>query len=196
MIALFAEGLQTAFFPCSLVLAVPSVAVALGARRYSAAAIGTFMVGLLASSWARFAGFSDVWPAVITGIALLAAALLLAKPVLRSESVSAGAAGLVAGGAAGSLWRPCVGFEFGEVLTAMSQAGPAGFGRLIVYVLGVMAPILALTAIANALPVEWVEKARQPLTIIGAGVLVMLGLAVFAGFDDHIISRLFELSSF
>lgn len=158
--------------------------------------MGTFLLGLLVSSWARFAGFSDVWPAIITGIALLAAALLLSRPILQRESLSASAAGLVAGGAAGSLWRPCVGFEFGEVLTAMSQAGPAGFGRLTVYVIGVMAPILALTAVANALPVEWIERARQPLTIVGAGVLVILGLAVFAGFDDHIISRLFELSSF
>lgn len=196
MLALFAEGLETAFFPCSLVLAVPSVAVALGGRRYSAAGIGTFIVGLIISSWLRFAGLSEVWPSFITGVALLAAAALLVRPLVKTEVVSAAAAGLVAGAATGSLWRPCVGLEFGEVLTAMDTSGPAGVVQLMIYVIGVMAPIIALTAVANVVPPRWIEKAKRPLLIIGAGVLVILGAAVIAGLDDRVINRLFELSSF
>ncbi len=196
MFALFAEGLETAFFPCSLVLAVPSVAIALGSRRYSAAGIGTFISGLLISSWLRFAGFADVWPSAITGFALLASAAALIRPLIKTEAISTAAAGLVAGAATGSLWRPCVGFEFGEVLTTMNTSGPAGVLQLTIYVLGVMAPIIALTAVTNALPPAWIERAKRPLLIAGAGVLVILGAAVIAGFDDRVIDRLFRLSSF
>ena len=196
MFALFAEGLETAFFPCSLVLAVPSIAIALGGRRYSAAGIGMFIVGLISSSWLRFAGFSEVWPSIFTGVALLAAAAVLVRPLIKTEAISTATAGLVAGAATGTLWRPCVGFEFGEALTAMNTSGPAGVVQLTIYVFGVMAPIIALTAVATALPPAWIERAKRPLLIIGSGVLAVMGVAVIAGLDDRVINRLFELSSF
>ncbi|MFW2382704.1 MAG: hypothetical protein ACN4GZ_13165 [Acidimicrobiales bacterium] len=196
MLALFGEGLETAFFPCSLVLAVPGLAVAAGGRRFSAFAIAAFATGLLVSSWLRFAGATDLWPPIIVGSGFLVASFAIARLDAGRPSLAAGGAGAAAGAATGSLWRPCVGIEFGTVLNGMAGSGLRGGFELAVYIVGVMAPVIAVVAVANALPPAWIERASKPLMWLGGGVLVILGLATIAGFDDHVISRLFELSSF
>ncbi len=196
MLSLFGEALSTAFFPCSLVLTVPSVAVALAARHFSAAALGSFVLGLLISTWLRFAGITDVWPSLITGSVFSMAGMVLFATTGRRSAGAAAMAGLAVGGATGSLWRPCVGNEFGEVLNAMVGSGLSGGFDLAVYIIGVMAPVIALTATANAVPPAWVERASRPIGWLGSGILVLLGVANVAGLDDRVINRLFELSSF
>ncbi len=196
MLALFGEGLTSALFPCSLVLAVPGVAVGLAARRFSAAALGTFVLGLLISSWLRFAGIIGVWPSLITGAAFLLSGIVHLVATAKRPAAVAAAASFAVGGATGSLWRPCVGDDFGNVLNAMAGSGLSGGFDLGVYIVGVMAPVIALTAAANAVPPAWIERASRPMSWLGGGILVLLGVATMAGLDDQVVNRLFELSSF
>ncbi|NNE94831.1 MAG: hypothetical protein HKN24_02270 [Acidimicrobiales bacterium] len=193
--ALFAEGLTTSAFPCSLVLAVPGMAVAVASRRSSAVAGAGFLIGLLASSWLRFAGIIGVWPSLLTGTTVLLAAI----PMIRQETGPAGLVGLAsasAGAATASLWRPCVGVEFGQVLTHMETSGLRGVAELAIYLLGVMAPVIASIAALNALPGRWLERSESALRIAGGIVLGIVAIATLMGAHERIIDELFRRSSF
>lgn len=196
MLDLFGEGLTSALFPCSLVLAVPGLAIAAGGRTSSAVSTGAFLAGVIASSWLRFADVTDVWPSLLTGAALLLASLGVAGAPRWRPALAVGAAGAAAGAAAGTLWRPCVGTEFGEVLNGMPSAGAGGGFDLAVYTVGVTAPVIAFAATVTALPASWIERASAQLLWCGSTVLAVLGLATIAGWHDSVISRLSELSSF
>ncbi len=196
MLDLFGEGLTSALFPCSLVVAVPGLAIAAGGRASSAPATGAFLAGLFASSWLRFAGVTDVWPSLLTGAALLLASLGVAGAPRWRPTLAVGGAGAAAGAAAGTLWRPCVGTEFGEVLNGMASSGAGGGFDLAVYTVGVTAPVIAFAATVTALPARWLNRASRQLLWGGSTVLAVLGLATVAGLHDRVISRLFELSSF
>jgi cytochrome c biogenesis protein CcdA len=196
MFDLFGEALTTALFPCSLVLLVPGLAIATGSRHRSATATGAFLVGLLASSWLRFAGATDVWPSLITGVVFLFASLAVATDDKWSPALALGGAGAAAGAATGTLWRPCVGTEFGEVLNLIPSSGVSGGFGLGVYIAGVMAPVIALAAIVSAIPARWIIRASKHLKRFGSGALALLGIATIAGLEDRVIGRLLELSSF
>ncbi len=196
MLNLFGEGLATAFFPCTLVLAVPGLAVTLAGRRFAGATLGAFLAALILGSWLRFAGWIDVMPSLITGAGLLLAAALVTRGDGDRSLVMRAIAGVGAGVATGSLWRPCVGIEFGEVLTNLDTAGPVGLVQMIVYTVGVTAPLIALAGASHAAPSTWSDRIGPALGWFGGGVLALLGLAVIAGLDERVINRLFQLSSF
>jgi cytochrome c biogenesis protein CcdA len=196
MLDLLGEALTTALFPCSLVLLVPGLAIAAGSRHRSATATGAFLVGLFASSWLRFSGTTDVWPSLVTGSVFLLASLAVSTDDRWSPALALGGAGAAAGAASGTLWRPCVGTEFGEVLNQSPSSGASGGFSLGVYILGVIAPVIALVALVNAVPAPWIVRSSKQLKRFGSGALALLGIALIAGLEDRVISRLSELSSF
>lgn len=195
MLDLFGEALTTALFPCSLVLLVPGLAIATGSRHRSPLATGAFLVGLFASSWLRFSGATDIWPSLVTGSVFLLASLAVATDDKWNPALALGGAGAAAGAATGTLWRPCVGTEFGEVLNLIPSSGASGGFGLGVYIAGVMAPVIALAAIVYAIPAPWNLRASKQLKRFGSGGLALLGIATIAGLEERVISRLFELSS-
>jgi hypothetical protein len=196
VLALFGEGLTSALFPCSLVLAVPGIAVAIASRRFSATALGLFVLGLLISSWLRFAGIIGVWPSLITGGAFLLSGIVHLVATAKRPAAVVALVGLLVGGATGSLWRPCVGDDFGNVLNALVESGLRGGFDLGVYIVGVMAPVIALTAAANAVPPTWIERASRPMSWFGGGILVLIGGATLSGLGDRVVNWLFELTRF
>ena len=105
-------------------------------------------------------------------------------------------ASALAGAAAASLWRPCVGVEFGQVLTGLEDAGLRGVIDLAIYVVGVLAPIIALIALLNALPRPWLDRSEEALRLAGGAVLGILAGGILVGIHERVIDELFRLSSF
>ena len=195
MLALFSEGVATSVFPCSLVLAVPSLAVAVASRRSSGLAAIAFLIGLLANSWLRFAGIVGVWPSIVTGTVVLVVAIAVVRRDIGPPGVVV-LSSAWAGAAAASLWRPCVGVEFGQVLTDLNDAGLRGLIELAIYLSGVLTPIIAVIAALNAMPRRWLDRSDKALRFGGGAVLGILAVGILIGLHERVIDELFRLSSF
>ena len=191
---LLVEGFESALLPCSLVLLIPGAAVAVAARQESSSALTGFAFGTVALSWLRF---SDRGGDLSTGLVALLLAItvtLLAFPLLRRFDLVSGAGGALAGSAAGVLWVPCVGEEFGLLLGQLPTSGVEGFALFVAYAVGVLAPLAALGAILHLIPNRTLILARPLMLLSGGGVLAALALATAVGLSDELISRLVEWS--
>lgn len=195
IVDLLIEGFESALLPCSFVLLVPGAAAIVASRQESTSAFVGFFVGLVALSFLRFSDRGGDFPTITVAAALGAAVVLLAIPIVRRLNVVTGAGGLLVGGAAGVLWEPCVAIHFADLLNGLPDRTPAvGVALLISYVVGVIAPLLALAAALYLIPNPTLILARPVMLVIGCGTLALLALATAAGFSDEIIGRLVEMS--
>ncbi len=194
MIELLREGLESALLPCSLIVLVPGVAVALAARQESTPALAGFLVGTLAFSWMRFSDNGGDFERPVIAMAFAASVALLLVPLLRRVDLLAIGGGLLAGSAAASLWQPCVGEEFGTLLNDLPDRGPVGVGLLAVYLVGVLAPVIAVGAIMHLIPNPLMLPVRPFMMAVGGGTLGLLALTVLVGLDDNLVSKLVSLS--
>lgn len=195
IVDLLLEGFESALLPCSFVVLVPGAAAVIGSRQESTSTFAGFFVGLAALSFFRFSGRGGDLSPTVTALMLAAAAVLVSIPLVRRLNIVTGAGGLMAGGAAGVLWEPCVSIHFADLLNDLPARNPVvGAALLTVYIAGIVAPLLGLTAVLYLIPNPTLILARPVMLVIGAGTLALLALTVAAGFSDEIISELVERS--
>ncbi len=192
--SLLAEGFESALLACSLILLVPGAAVGLTARAAAIPAMASFSVGVLGLSWVRFADRGGGYSPLLIAAALMLATILLLVPFISRADLAAIPAGLLAGGAAAELWRPCVGAEYGQLLNELPERGYSGLGLQAVYLLGVLSPLVVLAAAHHLVP-DWVLEKLEPIWAVVAGTgLALLALATAVGLHDDLVSKLFEWS--
>ncbi len=194
LFGLLAEGFESALLPCSLILLIPGAAAGLTARAAAIPAIASFSVAAVSLSWIRFAdrggGFSPLTIAAV----LMVATILLLVPFISRLDLAAIAAGLLVGGAAAELWRPCVGAEYGELLNQLPARGYSGLGLQALYMLGTLSPLIALAAIHHLIP-DWILEKLEPIwAVVGGTALALLSVATAVGLHDDLVGKLFEWS--
>lgn len=195
IVDLLVEGFESALLPCSFVALVPGAAVVIASRQESTPAFFGFFVGLIAFSFLRFSGRGGDVSTTVVALALAVAVVLVAIPLVRRLNLVTGAGGLLAGSAAGVLWEPCVSIHFADLLNDLPSRTPIlGVVLLAVYVIGVIAPLIALAAMLYLIPNPTLILARPVMLAVGCGTLAIMALATAAGFSDDIIGRLVELS--
>ena len=192
---LLIEGFESALLPCSFVVLVPGAAVVIASRQESTSAFVGFFVGLIALSFWRFSGRGDAVSTTLVALMLAAAVVLVAIPLVRRLNIVTGAGGLLVGAAAGVLWEPCVAIHFADLLNGLPDRAPVvGVALLAIYVVGVVAPLLAVASVLYLIPNPTLILARPVMLVVGCGTLAIIALATAAGFSDDIIGRLVELS--
>ena len=195
IVNLLLEGFESALLPCSFVLLVPGAAAALASRQESTSAFIGFFIGVSAVAFWRFSGRIGDISNLAIALALGVAVVLLAIPIVRRLNVVTGAGGLLVGAAAGALWEPCVSLHFGDLLNELPTRNPMiGVVLLVVYVVGVIAPLIALAAVLYLVPDPALILARPVMLVVGCGTLALVALGTAAGFSDEIIGRLVEMS--
>lgn len=195
IIELVVEGFESALLPCSFVVLVPGAAAVIASRQESTSAFVGFVVGLMGLAFFRFSGRGGDLPVGIVALLFAVAVVLLAIPLVRRLNIVTGSGGLLVGGAAGALWEPCVGLQFADLLNTLPERSPAiGVALLTSYVLGVLAPLIALAAALYLIPNPTLILARPVMLVVGCGTLAILALATAAGFSDDVIGKLVELS--
>ena len=194
MLQLLAEGLESAWLPCSLILLVPGIAAVLAAREELLFAGAGFALANLVLGWLRFSNRAGDWPLGVAAIALITATVVFFVPVIRQKHVSATVGGLFAGGAAAELWEPCVGSEFGQLLGELPDRGVSGLALMAAYVLGLLAPVVGIAAIVKVFPESVLDRARGSLGIAGGAVLAAMAVSTAVGLHDDIVSKLIQWS--
>lgn len=194
MIELLLEGLESALLPCSLIILIPGVATAFAARKESSPALMGFVPACIFMSWLRFSGKGGDFDRLIIAGAFAAAIVLLLVPILRRLDILAFAGGVLAGGAAASLWQPCVGAEFGDLLSDLPTRGIVGFALFTIYTVAVLAPVLALGAVMHLLPTSIWLPLRPFMMIVGGSTLGLLAAATAVGLDDNLVGQLVSWS--
>lgn len=193
-IYLLAEGFESALLPCTLILLLPGIALALAARETTVPALASYWVSVVAWSWARFGEHAGGWHYAVAAVALaLAAIVVLFPPIVQLDWVAV-AGGLLAGYASAELWLPCVGPELGDLLMKLPGIGPSGVLSMAVFLLGALSPLLALAAAHHLTPDWLLEIVEPPLSILGGVVLGVLAVATAAGFHDTLVGWLFQWS--
>lgn len=194
MTALLGEGFESALMACSLIVILPGLATAMAARAAAIPALSAYGFAVLALSWLRFSDRGGGFEPLLIAVALAATIVLLLVPQLNRTDLAAIGGGLLAGGAAAELWRPCVGFEFGEVLNSLPDRGPEGFGLMAVYLAGVLSPLVAFGAVHHLVPDRILERI-EPVWAVGGAVLIgLLSLATAVGLHDELVGQLFRWS--
>lgn len=194
ILPLLGEGFEAALLTCSLILLVPGAAVALTARAAALPALASFSVGVLGLSWLRFSDRGGGYSNLMIAAALMLATIALLVPFISRADLAAIPAGLLAGGAAAELWRPCVGSEFGHLLNELPDRSLSGLGLMTVYLIGTLSPLAVLGAVHSLLPDKILEKLEPAWAVIGGVLLALLALATAVGLHEDLVSKLFEWS--
>ena len=163
---LLIEGFGSAWLPCSLVLLLPGAASVLAAEEEAIPSTAGFMVAATGVAWLRFADIGANWPLGVAALALITAVvayLVPLAPLGAGRRMAASGAGVLVGGAAALLWEPCVGPQFGRLLNDLPQQGPLGLAELVVFMVGVLAPVVGFLAITRlTLPSGSWRASRAP----------------------------------
>ncbi|NNF54699.1 MAG: hypothetical protein HKN03_09695 [Acidimicrobiales bacterium] len=190
MTGLLFEGLESALLPCSLILIMPGLGVAGASHQRFTGALLAYATSVGIASWLRFSGYLDTLPTLVIA-ALLAAAVV--SFLLRPSQPAAIAGGVLSGSATASLWAPCVGSDFGNLLGDLSSRGGTGLVLFLVYVIGVLSPLAILGAGLTLTPRS--ERVRKLLAGVGRGLLALLAIATAVGWHDELVSQLVQMST-
>lgn len=194
ILSLLAEGFESALLACSLIILIPGAAVGLTARAAALPAMAAFSAGLLGLSWIRFSDRGGGYSNLAIAVALMLAMILLLVPFISRADLAALPAGLLAGGAAAELWRPCVGAEFGALLNELPDRNLSGLGLMAVYLIGTLSPLIVLGAVHHLVP-DWIlEKLEPAWAVLGGVILSLLALATVFGYHETLVGHLFEWS--
>ena len=184
------EGFSACLLPCAMVLLVPGVAVAFAARQESTPAVIGYLLAAGAGSWLFLsARTARPQPALIT-LALAAAIFLLVMPFVRRLDIVSGFGGALAGAAAAALWLPCPGPHLTQLLTELPTRSVSGSLLLLAYLVGLLAPLLLLTALLHLVPSAVMFPVRPFMLIAGAVVLGLIALTIAVGLHDEVINGL------
>jgi len=185
---LLAEGIRSSLLPCSFSILLPALALVALRRSERAGVLWVYAGFTIVSVWLRAAGLSHVLaergPTLLLALGGLGLAFVMGNRL--TGLVSASLWGLFSG----ATWFPCVGEELGAVLTGAPDAPVLSLARLAVYLMGVMVPIVATTAVlAYSSTVRRVADTR--ITAWAArGVLAAVALLVATNHYGSLLSTL------
>ncbi|CAN5769049.1 hypothetical protein BH24ACT15_BH24ACT15_24590 [soil metagenome] len=203
------EGIRASIEPCSLALLLPALgATVLGRRRAGVVAVVVWLIaGCLA--WAQAAVLLSI-PArgpigAFLATAAVTGAVLLWRQGHRSRAghgpdilssvwlAIAGAA--LIGGAAGLLWRPCVGPELGTILSAAPGQPFAQLIPLMIYLAGLLLAAIAVAALTYSSRIAARAIMSMPVQIGALIPIVGLAVILLTGRYGQIIGALVKASS-
>lgn len=192
--SLFSEAIRSAFLPCSFALLIPALVVTtLTPSKARPPTLGVYLGSASLLAWLPFVRITTPLDHNIGGAIALGAGLAL---LIRTAGLgpSAGAGALI-GAFAGSTWIPCVGAEFGGILNSGLEQPISAVIPMLVYVLGVLMPIVVVVALVEFVPSvqRFVEmpSVRWPALGIGAA----LGIVVLVGAYPTLLSELARRST-
>ncbi len=192
MIDLLFEGTESLRLPCSWLLVIPGVAVALSGRRRAVLVTAVFTTVAITVAWLRFSGF---WPLgdftlgdggtstqIILGVGILASAFLAwKKDTAATDGLSAGVAGLA--GAWG--WIPCVGPALGDVINGAGREPFVHIPGTIAFIVGLFIPFIIVAATDVVFPAFKEKTSNQVVTKVGFVLMAVVGiLFAITQFDD------------
>jgi cytochrome c biogenesis protein CcdA len=195
MIPAFVEAIRATTQPCTLLLLLPALLMAVITHgRW--APFAAICVGAVLGGWlfiANVASLSDA-QLQLSGILLAAAiGIVIAAPNVSwltwAERPWAQAA--VAGGVsfvATLWWRPCIGTELGSILTASRKGVAAQLPGMTAYMLGAMMPVLAVVLIMRAIDPS--PRAAQRAGLVAGGVGLVVAGALAIGRHDELVATL------
>lgn len=190
------EGVSVVVQPCTLVIALPTVALVLAAHRRAAIALAASILSTAVMMWARAAGY---WTLESSGAAIIVISLLVGAgftAVVRSRNrrfVLAGSA--TCGAVVGWLWQPCVGEQLADILNQAAADRPASLARMIVYTAGALLPAIVLAAAPHAWAPTQAHLHGQFAARIGAMLGAVYALALVSGGFDDLVGELSRWST-
>ncbi len=192
------EGIGVITWACTLTALVPGLALVFVARRARLTVALYYTAGAAFLAWAQAAGH---WWVSARGAAVVIAGIVAAGTYVAAwrapghSSPLATGAGLVGGALAGWLWRPCVGELLGDILNDASTAGPRTLGLMLIYMVGVLLPLLLVAVAPHAVPAVSRVLDRLPFAIAGATVGAAYAVALAIGQYDDLIGELYRISA-
>ena len=186
MLPAFAEAIRASTQPCTLLLVLVPLTMAVVTRGrwppFVAMCIGAVLGGWLVL--ANVVALSDSRLQVSGGLVVVVLATMLASPAVswlrwaQHPWAQTGAAGVVTF-IATQWWRPCIGSELGSILTA-SRDGLAGqLPGMTAYMLGAMIPVLVAVLIIRFIDLS---PARA---IVAGRIAAVAGLIVAGALSDR-----------
>ena len=196
--AIFLEGVGAIAMACTLVIGLPTLAIALTAGRRAPWVVAGSVPATAIVMWAKAAGF---WTLAGEGWMVLPIAVAIAAAfatVWRSDALTAPASlgiGALAGGIAGWLWQPCVGEQLALILNDAETDSPTAVPSMIVYTAGALLPAILLAALPAAWPRLGPALANRRLATGGLVFGGLYALTVLSGRYDDLVGELFRISS-
>jgi len=195
MLAAFAEAIRATTQPCTLLLLLPALVMAVITRGRWAPFVA-ICIGAVLGGWlfiANVVALSD-GPLQISGV-LVGAMIILAitspsVPWLcwadhRSiETATAGVVGFVAT----LWWRPCIGTELGSILTSARDGVVGQLPGVSAYMLGTMMPVLAAVLVVRA--IDPAPETARRVTWVAGGIGVVVAGALAIGRHDELVTTL------
>lgn len=195
MIAAFAEAIRATTQPCTLLLLLPAMLMAVSTRgRW--APFGAVCLGAVTGGWlfiANVVSLSDAQLQLTGAVVALAIGSIMAAPYVSwlgwaqrppVQTVMAAGVSFVAT----LWWRPCIGAELGSILTA-SRHGVAGqLPGITAYMLGAMLPVLGVVLIMRAIDPS--PSATQRASLVAGGVGLVVAGALAIGRHDQLVTTL------
>lgn len=195
MLPAFFEAIRASVQPCTLLLLTPALVLAIVTRgRWTSFA--AICVGAVLGGWLFIANVValDGWQLPVSGaVVLTAIALVLGAPSVprlhwaTAASIEAAVAGLVTF-VATLWWRPCIGEELGSILTGARAGVGAELPGITAYMLGAMAPVLAVVLLVRAIDPSPVAARWAGWCAGGIGLVVAAAVAV--GRHDELVTAL------
>ncbi|MEO0493377.1 MAG: hypothetical protein AAF081_08170 [Actinomycetota bacterium] len=196
--ATFLEGVSAITMACTLVIGLPTLALACAARGRAALVVAGSVVATALVMWARAAGH---WNLANDGLMVVPIAVAIAGAFAlawRSERLpwfGALGVGVVGGGVAGWLWQPCVGEQLAKIVNDADSSPFTTAPLMIVYTTGALLPVILLAALPHAWPAIKDALTHRNLGRAGAAVGGLYALSVASGRYNDLVGELFRISS-
>jgi cytochrome c-type biogenesis protein len=195
MIPAFFEAIRATTQPCTLLLVLPALLMAVITRGrwmpFAAICLGAVLGGWLFV--ANVVSLSDLQLQLSGVLVAMAIAVIVAAPSTTSsrwaQTLPARAA--VAGGVsfiAALWWRPCIGEELGSILTASRNGVAAQLPGITAYMLGAMLPVLIVVLIMRI--VDPSPKVAQRAALLAGGASLVVAGSLAIGRHDELVTTL------
>ena len=195
MLPAFFEAIRATTQPCTLLLLLPPIVMAIVTRgRWTAFA--AICVGAVLGGWLFIANVValDGWQLQLSGVLVVAAigfvVVASSVPPLRrvaTPGTHAAIAGIVTF-VATLWWRPCIGEELGVILTGARTGVGGELPGMTAYMLGAMVPVLGLVLVVRAIDPSPVAARRAAWAAGGAGLVAATAVAI--GRHDELVTTL------
>jgi cytochrome c biogenesis protein CcdA len=195
MLPAFAEAVRATTQPCTLLLLLPPLAMAVTTRgRW--APLAAICVGAVLGGWlfiANVVALSDAQLQLSGLLVVVAIAVVVVAPHVPQLRWAAalGVEVAVAGGVsffATLWWRPCIGTELGSILTAARLGLPGQLPGITAYMLGAMVPVLAVVLALHTIDPSAAAARRAGWIAGGVGIATAGALTI--GRHDQLVSAL------
>ena len=195
MLPAFAEAIRATVQPCTLLLVLPSLVMAVITRGrwapFAAICVGAVLGGWLFIS--NVVALSDVQLQMSGALVAGIIGVVIAAPRVPwlhwagapwAYTALAGIVSFIAT----LWWRPCIGTELGAILTAARRGVPGQLPAMTAYMLGAVIPVLAVVLVVRTIDPSPAATRRASWFAGGVGLVVAGALAV--GRHDELVTAL------